>query len=110
MAFNDKAFHASAETIALTVSTASSASSRTAITVNGSAPQVMAGNNSTDWAAVSFGSSTVEASAPTTTTSQSVYMLAPGETTIIHPGAATYAAAVTVSGTGSVYLAPGAGR
>jgi len=111
MSFNDKAFHASGNTIALTASTASSASSRTAISVDGSSPQVMIANDSTSWAAVSFGSSTVEASLPTTTTPYAGYMAAPGINTFAHPGKATYVAAVVGAGaTGTVYVTPGAGR
>lgn len=100
-------FHASGNSIKMAASTAST---NMAITINGAAPQCMIGNSSTSWANVVFGSSTVTSTFPTTADSAPGYMVAPGDSVVVTPGAATYMGASLLSGSGAIYATPGEGK
>lgn len=100
-------FHASSNTVAVAASTSGSTSY--AIDVDGSAPQVMATNTSTVTAFLTFGTSTVTASLPTTAADAAGYAIQPSGSVVITPGKATYAAGIYGTGTGTIYLTPGTG-
>jgi hypothetical protein len=100
-------FHASGNTVAVVAST--SGSTNYAIGVDGSSPQVMVTNSSTVPGFLSFGSSTVAASLPTTAADAAGYAIPPSGSVVITPGKATYAAGVYASGSATMFLTPGTG-
>lgn len=104
---NTQPFHANAATIKIAASTAST---NQAISSNGAAPQALVSNLSTAWAFVTFGSSTVTATFPTTDTAQLGYMIPPNTALAVTPATnSTYMAASLSSGTGNVFSTPGEG-
>lgn len=104
---NFQPFHANAATIKIAASTAST---NMAINNNGAAPQALVSNLAAAWAFVTFGSSTVQATFPTTDTAQAGYLVPPNTALAVTPATnSTYMAAALSSGTGSVFATPGEG-
>lgn len=106
MSWSDKPFHANGKTILISVTTAST---NVAFDDGVPSPQVMVTNTTTSYVAVAFGSSTVTAAWPTTD-AQSVYIVEEERSRVFSPATTfTYAAALSSSVSGKVYLTPGEG-
>jgi hypothetical protein len=102
-----KSFHANNTCFAVAAST--TASARAANTSTGfGTPEFRVTNSSSQLAFVTFGTSTVTATFPTTATPSSGYVIGGNETQLVRPGkTATYAAAIMQTSSGTIYFEPG---